>query len=99
MSNALPINVVPSAGVAASDAGSAAGVPVRHGLRALVGDGSVNQPRLPMLAGIVDRLAGSLAINFRIISRGSADARSEPPHPTRFAEFMETVPPFALIAV
>jgi len=52
-----------------------------------------------MLAGIVDRLAGSVAISFRILSRGSADARSEQPHPTRFAEFMETVPPFALIAV
>lgn len=52
-----------------------------------------------MLAGIVDRLAGSFAISFRIISRGSADARTEPPRPTRFAEFMATVPPAALIAV
>ena len=52
-----------------------------------------------MLAGIVDRLAGSFAISFRIISRGSADARTEQPRPTRFAEFMETVPPAALTAV
>lgn len=52
-----------------------------------------------MLAGIVERLAGSLAISFRTMSRGSADARTEQPRPTRFAEFMEAVPPAALIAV
>lgn len=52
-----------------------------------------------MLAGVVDRLAGSTAISFRIMSRSSADARTEQPRPTRFAEFMETVPPLALIAV
>jgi flagellar motor switch protein FliM len=52
-----------------------------------------------MLAGIVDRLAGSIAISFRILGRGSADARTEQPHPTRFAEYMETVPPAALVAV
>src|ERR1700722_10386772 len=80
-------------------AGPAAGVPVRRGLRALVGDGTVNQPRLPMLAGIVERLAGSLAISFRTMRSGSADARTEQPRPTRFAEFMETIPPAALIAV
>jgi flagellar motor switch protein FliM len=52
-----------------------------------------------MLAGIVDRLAGSIAINFRTLSRGSADARTEQPRPTRFAEYMETVPAAALVAV
>ncbi len=52
-----------------------------------------------MLAGIVDRLAGAIAISFRTISRGSADARTEQPHPTRFADYMETVPSGALIAV
>jgi flagellar motor switch protein FliM len=52
-----------------------------------------------MLAGIVERLAGAFAISFRTMSRGSADARSEQPRPTRFAEFMETIPPAALIAV
>ncbi len=52
-----------------------------------------------MLAGIVDRLAGSIAISFRILGRGSADARTEQPRPTRFAEYMETVPPAALVAV
>jgi flagellar motor switch protein FliM len=52
-----------------------------------------------MLASVVDRLAGSLAINFRTISHGSADARTEQPRPTRFAEVMETVPPLALLAV
>jgi flagellar motor switch protein FliM len=89
----------PPTGISPRGAGTPAGVPVRRGLRALVGDGSVNQPPLPMLAGIVDRLAGSLAIGFRIISQGSTDARTEQPHPARFAEFMESVPPAALIAV
>src|ERR1700760_193860 len=93
--NSVPRAAVPPVG----GTGTAAGVPVRRGLRALVGDGAVNQPRLPMLAGIVDRLAGSLAINFRTISRGSADAGTEQPHPIRFAESVAAVPPFALIAV
>jgi flagellar motor switch protein FliM len=88
----------PSAGTP-SAAPPSLGTPVRRGLRALVGDGSVNQPRLPMLAGVVDRLAGSTAISFRIMSRGSADARTEQPRPIRFADFLETVPPLALIAV
>jgi flagellar motor switch protein FliM len=52
-----------------------------------------------MLAGIVERLAGSFAISFRTMSRGSADARTEQPRPIRFAEFMDTIPPASLIVV
>lgn len=73
--------------------------PMRRGLLALVGDGSINQPRLPSLAGVLDRLAGALAISFRNISHGSADARIDQPQAMRFAEFIATVPPAALIAV
>ncbi|MGD0434411.1 MAG: FliM/FliN family flagellar motor switch protein, partial [Acetobacteraceae bacterium] len=70
-----------------------------QGMRALVADGASSQPKLPMLAGVVDRLAASVAISFRTISRGAADARTDEPRPIRLAEFTETIPPTALIAV
>jgi len=71
----------------------------RRGLLALVGASSANRPRLPMLTAVIDRLAGSLTTDFRNICRGNAEARTEQPRPTRFAEFMETVPAGSLIAV
>jgi len=52
-----------------------------------------------MLAGVIDRLAGSLATVFRGIGRGNADARTDQAAPVRFAEFLEAVPPASLIAV
>lgn len=89
-----PPAVLPAAGESASP-----GVTERRGLLALVGDGAAKRPRLPMLTGVIDRLAGSLAARFRNLSRGGAEVRTEQPYPVRFAEFMETVPPLALIAV
>ena len=65
----------------------------------MVGNGSSNRPRLPMLAGVIDRLAGALAADFRNICRGNAEARSDQPRLVRFAEFIEAVPDTALIAV
>jgi flagellar motor switch protein FliM len=52
-----------------------------------------------MLATVIDRLAGSLAADFRRISRGSSEARADQPRPVRFAEFMDAVSPTSLIAV
>jgi flagellar motor switch protein FliM len=70
-----------------------------QGMRALVDEGASGQPKLPMLAGVVDRLTASIAINFRMISRGPAEARADDLQPIRLAEFAETIPPTALIAV
>jgi flagellar motor switch protein FliM len=75
------------------------GVAARRGLLVLVGDGSGSRPKLPMLAGVIDRLSAYLTTSFRNLVRGSADARAEQPRPVRFNEFMETVPPGSLIAV
>ncbi len=52
-----------------------------------------------MLAGIIDRLAGSFATSFRMISRGTVEAKADQPRPVRFAEFMETPRPTDVIAV
>jgi flagellar motor switch protein FliM len=68
-------------------------------MRALVADDASGQPRLPMMASIVERLAGLLTIAFCKICRGTAIARSEEPKPARFNEFVETIPSTALIAV
>ncbi len=75
------------------------GATARRGLQALIGDGSSNRPRLPMLVGIIDRLAGFFATNFRMIGHGPAEATADQPRPVRFAEFMATVASGSMIAV
>jgi flagellar motor switch protein FliM len=52
-----------------------------------------------MMASVVDRLTGALAVSFRTMSRGAADARADRPRPARFGDLIEALPQESLIAV
>lgn len=69
------------------------------GIRAVIDSASVRYERLPMLEVVFDRLQRLLTSSLRSFTSENAELRAEPIRAQRFAEYLDSVPRPATIAV